>query len=161
MLRDAAFHNMVMGVTTDRGGDQSRNFSGSQRRPGPSLATHLASGALGSYLRHRSKFRHYQHPDQVLFAYDYVGRSAFTQSELDTMDRWFFDAADYWRRDMEVGMDGVFVDRWNGDYTRTEACCNTNIGYVRSAMVQPSPTTGVLITTGAALICASALAAFI
>ena len=54
---------------------------------------------------------------KLLFAYDYVGRSAFTQSELDTLDRWFFDAADFWRGDADKSLGDIYTDRRGGDYT--------------------------------------------
>ena len=120
-LRDAAFHNLVMGVTTDQAAIKqellwvsSQPFTQWGDPSGPwcfeKLWDSAPSFGITSVLT------------RVLFAYDYLGRAAFSQSELGQLDRWFFDAADFWRRDMDIGLAGIFVDRWDGNYTRREPC---------------------------------------
>jgi hypothetical protein len=130
-LRDAAFHNLVMGVTTDRAaikqellwvssqsftkwGNPSGIWCFNAMVPRDSAPTFGITSIM----------------TRVLFAYDYVGRAAFSQAELDQLDRWFFDAADFWRGDMDIGLNGVYVDRWNGNYTKRDACSNPIVPYV-------------------------------
>jgi hypothetical protein len=59
---------------------------------------------------------------RVLFAYEYIGRNNFTQAERDLIERWFFDAADFWLADSDDFFDAQYVDRWNGNYTPTTGC---------------------------------------
>jgi hypothetical protein len=73
---------------------------------------------------------------RLLFAYDYMGRAAFTSGELDQLDRWFFDAADFWRRDMDNGINSIFVDRWNGNYTRTAGCAGPTTPFLGGVSIQ-------------------------
>jgi hypothetical protein len=59
---------------------------------------------------------------RLIFAYEYVGRTNFTASERDQVERWMFDAADFHRRDSDEFFNAQYVDRWAGDYTPTSAC---------------------------------------
>lgn len=125
-LRDAAFYDLVMGVTTNRAAIKSEllwlatvswaQFGNPSGIWGFSVIWDSSPGfAITSWLT------------RILFAYDYVGRAAFSQSELDTLDRWFFDAADYWRRDMDVSLDDKFVDRWGGNLTVLDTSCSNGV----------------------------------
>ena len=116
MLRDAAFYDLVMGVTTDHAAlktellwvssqtwTQWGNPSGIwcfQRIWDSAPAVGIAAAMT-----------------RLLLAYDFMGRDAFSSGELDQLDRWFFDAADYWMRDLEVSINDAFEDRYGGDYT--------------------------------------------
>jgi hypothetical protein len=123
-LRDAAFHNLVLGITTDHAaikaellwissqtftdwGDPSGIWcSFGAWKPGDSAPTF----GIVSWL------------SRILGAYDYIGRAAFSAGELAQIDRWFFEAADYWRDTQDPSLDSLFTDRWAGNYTLRSAC---------------------------------------
>jgi hypothetical protein len=119
-LRDAAFYDLVTGVTTDHAAIKQELLWVSSQ-PFTQWGNPSGIWCFGVIWDSAPSFGITTVLSRVLFAYDYLGRSAFTQSELDQLDRWFFDAADFWRRDMDTGIDEKFMDRWNGNYTRREA----------------------------------------
>ena len=134
-LRDTAFYNMVLGITTDHAilktellWVSSQSFTQWGNPSGIWCFDMMVDGAPAAGVTSVLS--------RVLFAYDYMGRAAFTQGELDQLDRWFFDAADFWRRNIDVGLDGVFSNRQAGNYTRIEACSDPINAYVGSANIQ-------------------------
>jgi hypothetical protein len=134
-IRDAAFHNLVMGVTTDRAAIKqellwvaSQSFTQWGNPNGIWCFGKIWDSAPAVGVAAALQ--------KLLYAYDYLGRNAFTQSERDTLDRWFFDAADFWRRDMDFAQDEKFVDRWNGNYTLTGTCDSPVDPYVGGPNIQ-------------------------
>jgi hypothetical protein len=59
---------------------------------------------------------------RLLFAYDYLGRSAFTSGELTTLDTWFWNAANFWRIDADNDMLGIFPNRLSDSDSGASAC---------------------------------------
>ena len=127
-LRDAAFHNLVMGATTDHAAIKSEllwlvNQSWAQ------FGDPNGIWCFGLMWDVSPSFKITAWLTRILFAYDYIGRNAFTQAELDKIDRWLFDAADFWRRDVDVSLDKLFVDRWSGNHALTGSCANFTTPY--------------------------------
>jgi len=78
----------------------------------------------------------------VLLAYDFMPRTAFSSGELDQIDRWFFDAADYWRHDIDVSLGNIYVNRLGGNYTFTDSnsCTYDNVApYVGGPVIATVP----------------------
>jgi hypothetical protein len=72
---------------------------------------------------------------RLLFAYDYLGRAAFSAGELSTMDTWFWNAANYWRIDADNDMAGQFPNRMTDSDAgmascQTESFCGGTAGAV-------------------------------
>ncbi len=126
-LRDAAFYNLVMGVTTDRAAIK-REILWLVDQPWARFGNPNGIWCFGVMWDVSPSFALAAYLTKILFAYDYVGRSTFTQAELDKIDRWFFDAADFWRRDADTSLNSAFVDRWAGDYTVKNKNCEANTG---------------------------------
>lgn len=127
-LRDAAFYDLVMGVTTDHAAIKAEllwlvNQEWAQFGDAGGI---WCFGEIGDI---SPSFKITSWLTRILFAYDYLGRSAFSKAELDKIDRWFFDAADFWRRDADVSLNGLYVDRWSGDYALATSCGNFTTPY--------------------------------
>ena len=133
-MRDTAFYNLVTGVTTDHAALKTEllwmatqsftNWAAStpwcfniiyDSAPAQGVATVL---------------------NRLLLTYDYMGRAAFSSGELGHTGSLVFDAADYWRRDMDFSQDDKFVNRWAGNYTRTNPCDGDIDVYVGGPTVQ-------------------------
>jgi hypothetical protein len=72
---------------------------------------------------------------RLLFAYDYVGRNAFTSGERAILDTWFWNAANFWRIDADNDMTSQFPNRATDSDVgmttcQTEAHCGGTPGAV-------------------------------
>ena len=118
LLRDAAFYSLVTGDTDAReavaeellaqADEDSTDFSDRDQY----CQYELWDGAVFTVAHWMNK---------LLFAYDYVGRDAFTEAEQEKLDSWFYEAANFFAKDIngnaEGGLAQVFPDRWDGDHS--------------------------------------------
>jgi hypothetical protein len=115
-IRDAAFYDRVANVTTRHAAIKTELLWIAQQ-PNWNWAN-TSRWCAGAIKDRNPGFIILEEMTKLLFAYDYTPRSAWTSGELAIMDKWFWDAADFWRGDIdETSLDGVFVNRPAGNYT--------------------------------------------
>ena len=54
---------------------------------------------------------------KLLYAYDYIGSENFTAAERSLLNDWFYEAANYWRIDVNHYKAQYLPNRWQGDYS--------------------------------------------
>ena len=127
-LRDAAFYDLVKGVTTHHA-DIKAELLWQAQQPWADFSN-TAMWCTGVIWDINPGFIITAWLTKSLFAYGYVGRDAFSSAELRILDTWFWHAADYWRIDMDVSTDSLYVNRWNADYTPKVGCQYAGAPYV-------------------------------
>jgi hypothetical protein len=130
-LRDAAFYDLVMGVTTDHAAIKqellwisSQSFTNWAAPNGIWRTNDGPQGEVWQPGDTAPTFGITAWLMRILHAYDYMGRVNFTQTELNQLDRWFFDAAEYWHYELDSSLtrDIGFQNRLAGDYTLVFSC---------------------------------------
>jgi hypothetical protein len=134
-VRDAAFYDLIMGVTIHHTAIKAELlWQATQSWADFSNVTRWCTGVVYDI---NPNFVISAWLTKLLFAYDYMGRSAFTVSERNILDQWLWSAADYMRIDVDRGIDSVFIDRWNNNYAPTQGCVygSPTDGYVGSPQI--------------------------
>jgi hypothetical protein len=133
-VRDAAFYDRIMGVTTHQAAiKQELLWQAQASWANWSNTSRWCTGVIWDI---NPGFIITAWLTKLLFAYDYIGRNAFTTSELSIMDTWFWNAANFWRIDMDYSQDSRFVNRWAGDYTLKTTCSGGIIPYLGGPSIQ-------------------------
>lgn len=114
LLRDAAFYHLITGDVQARQAVHDRLME-QARQPGVAFGDRerwcvevfrdVNPGfIIGNWLT------------QHLFAYDYLGREAFTEEEQRELDAWFLNFAEIAHHDVNDSLESLFADRDAGDY---------------------------------------------
>ncbi len=117
LLRDAAFYYLITGETAYRDAVKAELLW--QAREPTTDFSNRAIWCPGVIYDINPSFALAHWQTKLLHAYDYLGRASFTATELQLLDRWHYQAANFWRMDLNKSFDALFVDRWNGNYTRS------------------------------------------
>jgi len=127
-MRDAAFFDLVEGITTHHAAIKTELLwqatqTWAQWQNNPPWCV----GVIGDI---NPSFDIANWLVRQLMAYDFVGRTAFTASELDTLDTWFWHAANFWIQDAINTWNIRWNDRYVGIYTPVQACTNDILPFV-------------------------------
>jgi hypothetical protein len=130
MLRDAAFFSLVTGESEYREAVRSHllehvrqdrvDFSNRTLWPEDDRWSSGGGFTMANWLT------------KLLYAYDYLGADAFTDSERQALNTWFYHAAEYWAGRVDAASDVLFENRWEGNYALSDIGGNRgdpDVGY--------------------------------